>query len=265
MSAEQLIAGGLASLTEMVMLGHTLEQIQIKRQAHQLRYPVILRELRTSFGQHGIASLYRGFYPWGVFQSLKGAPVFFTQEYTYRRFIEYTDSKTAILLSGLSGGAGQGIFLTPLQRLKTEMITMNDPQVGPYACAKHIVGTQGVTGLFRGLFPQMCKRSIDWGIRFSVADKYKSFVGDYTPMGNLCGGLIGGFCSTCVSTPFAVLTAVYQREQKSTPDLKSLLAEFKDPRLLWRGFAVNAFHSAYFTGFTMMMTPVFKRQLQALL
>jgi hypothetical protein len=132
--------GILATLTEMCLFGHTIEQIKIIRQATGESYGNICRSMSTDFRSNGVRSFYRGFYPYGVIQSTKGIPVLYVQDYvsyqlqTSSIFRNLSSERNdviqtrASIIGGLCGGFSQAFVVTPLQRLKTEMMTFQHTQ-----------------------------------------------------------------------------------------------------------------------------------------
>ena len=71
-------SGMMATLTEMTLLGHTMESTKIIKQATGKSYPNIFTNLWKESGWKGY---YRGFYPWAVIQSTKGIPILYTQSF----------------------------------------------------------------------------------------------------------------------------------------------------------------------------------------
>lgn len=67
-----------------------------------------------------LGAFYRGFLPWGLFQTAKGIPVLFVQNesmYQLQRRAGWSRD-AAEKASGFIGGASQAVFVTPFQKIK---------------------------------------------------------------------------------------------------------------------------------------------------
>ena len=261
--------GILATLTEMCLLGHTIEQVKITRQATGISYSMIYRSMMNDFNKHGIRALYRGFYPYGVIQSTKGIPVLYVQDYVSHHLQSspmirnlYSNNNDTIRLrasiaGGLCGGFSQAVIITPLQRLKTEMITNHHTQ-SSYQVIIHILKTQGIKSFYRGFYATAAKRSLDWGARFYGISEFRRIYPEFsqTNAGNFMSGIVGGLCSL-ISTPFEVLVAVSQRSQAKSMTWKQILNEIGVNELK-RGLGAKALDSCYHTSMIMMLSPIYK-------
>jgi hypothetical protein len=263
--------GILATLTEMCLLGHTIEQVKIIRQATGDSYPVICRTMMTDLKVNGIPALYRGFYPYGILQSAKGIPVLYVQDcVSYQlqssSFFQNMSGNNAIqtrasIIGGLCGGFSQAIVVTPLQRLKTEMMTFAHTK-SSYQVITHILKIQGFQSFYRGFSADAAKRSLDWGTRFYGISEFRMMYPElsHTNTGNFISGIVGGLCSV-ITTPFEVLVAISQRSQLKPMTTSQIIHEIGF-RNLTRGLSIKALDSCYHTSMIMLLSPIYKRMME---
>jgi hypothetical protein len=265
--------GILATLTEMSLLGHTIEQIKIIRQASGDSYNKICSSMILDFKSNGIRAFYRGFYPYGVLQSAKGIPVLYVQDYvsyklqTSSIFRNLSHERNDVIqtqasvIGGVCGGFSQAFVVTPLQRLKTEMMTFQHTQ-SSFQVITNILKTQGFQSLYRGFSATAAKRSLDWGTRFYGISEFRHMYPEFsqTNTGNFISGIVGGLFSL-ISTPFEVLVAISQRSQIKSMTIRQIMNEIGF-RELTRGLTVKALDSCYHTSMIMMLSPIYKQLME---
>jgi hypothetical protein len=266
---EKLVIGPLMVLGEMTTGGHYMEMVKIIKQAKGQSYFSIMKDLWVNEGWLGF---YKGFFPWGFIQIGKGIPVLFIQAECDHRFKTWgIPNKTAETLAGVMGGIGQGVFMTPTQRLKT--IVMTDPKYAGASAPKtlgeamkvttivayDVVKSDGFGTLFKGLGPMMFKRGFDWGFRFYGVALAKSWIqaGDPKKQLNVAEKLFVGFFGGALSTltmPLDSLVANTQKAQKAEPGKRiNAITVAKD---MWkqggiepfvRGWVMRLIHAGYHT------------------
>jgi hypothetical protein len=270
---EKLVIGPLMVLGEMTTGGHTMEMIKIIKQATNQSYVTITRDL---WRNEGFLGLYKGFLPWGALQMVKGIPVLFIQAESDHQLKKLgVGAGVAETLAGVLGGIGQGVFMTPTQRLKT--IVMTDPKYSGAAAPKSIsqafkmttivaydvVKSDGVGTLFKGLGPMMYKRGCDWGLRFWGVAAAKDFLTRNDPkkklstFEKLAVGFFGGAVST-LTMPFDSWVSNCQKASKAGAKMSSMDVA----REMWRtngvhsfvrGWSMRLIHAGYHT---MWMTTI---------
>jgi len=264
---EKLVIGPLMVLGEMTTGGHYMEMVKIIKQATNQSYAKIISDL---WKNEGFLGFYKGFAPWGMLQTVKGIPVLFIQAECDHRFKGMgLSNRTSETLAGFMGGAGQGIFMTPTQRLKT--IVMTDPKYGGANAPKSvsaalssassvivdIVKSDGLGTLFKGLGPMMGKRGFDWALRFYGVSAAKAYYQKGDPKRQLTGfeklmtGVFGGAVST-LTMPFDSWVSNCQKANKAG-DKKSAIAVAKEmyatggSGAFVRGWAMRLLHASYHT------------------
>jgi len=270
---EKLIIGPMMVLMEMTTGGHTMEMLKIIRQAQNVSYAKAFNDL---WKHEGFIGLYKGFLPWGALQMVKGVPVLFIQAEANHKLLSMGfGKKTSDISAGVLGGIGQGLFMTPTQRLKT--IVMTDPKYAGDSAPKtvsaalkatstvivDIVRRDGVGTLFKGLGPMMAKRGLDWGLRFWGVGFAKDVLTRNDPKRELSVlerlgiGFFGGAAST-LTMPFDSWVANCQKATKAGVN-KSSMDVAKE---MWaagrfepfvRGWSMRLLHAGYHT---MWMTTI---------
>lgn len=216
-----------------------------------------------------VPAFYRGFLPWGLAQCLKGVPVLFVQSealYQLRSRAGWSQG-AAEKASGFIGGASMGIFVCPLQVLKVQVVASPDMNaMSPFQACVKVVREKGLASLYNGLLPMTIRRSLDWGIRFTVSSEVKARVVERRraaglstdlPVHELIGcGLVGGAFSALTHPIDNIIT----NSQKPMPpgakrDLFSVVKRMyaESGHLgFTRGFAIkivdNAYHMAWMYG-----------------
>jgi hypothetical protein len=268
---EKLVIGPLMVLGEMTTGGHYLEMLKIIKQAQNIPYPTIAKDL---WKNEGFLGFYKGFAPWGALQMVKGIPVLFIQgesEFWFKKW--GMPEQTAETLAGVMGGIGQGIFITPTQRLKT--IVMTDPKyagvnapktfgkalVATTSVAVDVVKSEGLGTLFKGVGPMMGKRGFDWGFRFYGVSVGKKYFQDGNPkkklsfLENLAVGFFGGALST-LTMPFDSWVSNCQKATRGADGKRQNLNAIQVAQEMWRvggapafvrGWAMRLMHAGYHT------------------
>lgn len=254
-----ILSGVLSTFTEMSFLGHVIEQIKIVKQATGHSYPSIIKDINADFRKNGIVALYRGYYPWGVLQCIKGAPVLFVHDIVnnklqtdYRSILSKTNNDEDIkhrsnIIGGLCGGFGQAVLLTPLQRLKTEVLTSNGEKINIFK----------LNNLYNGFAATAMKRSLDWGVRFAGINEFKKQYPEFseTNSGRFVGGIVGGLFSL-VTTPLEVIIAMMQKHKSTHKSSLQIIKDIGFQRMT-RGMCFKILDSCYHTSMIMFLSPLY--------
>mmetsp|Transcript_48912 Transcript_48912/g.73000 ORF Transcript_48912/g.73000 Transcript_48912/m.73000 type:complete len:315 (-) Transcript_48912:1927-2871(-) len=180
---EKLAVGPLMVLGECLTGGHYLEVLRLGKQltvGHGV--PPSYLQIHQGLVQESrgfVGAFYRGFLPWGLVQCLKGLPVLFVQnESMYQlRVRGRWDKSKAEIASGFIGGAVQGVFVNPFQKIKVAVVASKEMNsMPPLEACKEVLRRHGVLSLLDGVFVMMLRRSLDWGIRFTVSNRAKHYV-----------------------------------------------------------------------------------------
>ena len=258
-----IFSGILSTLTEMSLIGHVIEQVKIVKQATGDSYPTIMRAVYKDYCSNGIIAFYRGYYPWGVMQCIKGAPVLYVQDVVntnlqtkYRNILSSDNNVDEIklksnIIGGLCGGFSQALYLTPLQRIKTELMTSDNAKINVFK----------LKNVYNGFAATASKRSLDWGFRFAGITIFQKHYPEFseTNSGRFVGGVIGGLCSL-VTTPFEVIIAMIQKHKSSHTNSMQIIKDIGYKQLT-RGMVFKALDSCYHTSMVMMLSPFYTKLL----
>lgn len=256
----------MAILTEMTLFGHPLESIKIIRQATDKPYTNIIKNLIKESKMNGLKTFYKGYYPWAIIQSMKGIPVLYTQSIVKENLLKFDSNEKRVgVIGGLCGGLAQGLFQTPLQRLKTEAMTMNNNNnFNSTKLFKKILNNNGISGLFRGLVPMSLKKGLDWGVRFYGIETFKNYYPEFyqTTPGKFVAGLCGGFLSL-TTLPFDVMVAKLQKSG-SKLSVTEIIQIMKSNGIkgFFRGGTMRCVHSSYHTAIVLSCGNMYKEWIE---
>jgi len=165
---EKILLGPLMVFANLLTGGHFLGVLCVRKQLSPptATYPQIIQDLVAESGWLG--AFYRGFVPWGTILCAKGLPVLFIQsEVMHRARLAGLERTKAEALGGVLGGIGQGILVTPLNRLRVSVISDQKLNaMGPLRGMQEVIRQQGIGSLFNGIGPTVTRRGCDWGLRF---------------------------------------------------------------------------------------------------
>lgn len=177
---EKIIIGPLMVLAEKIAFGNYLEVLRLGKQMTPDKagaasgYVGLHRRLVQEAGF--LAAFYKGFYPWGLLECMKGIPILFVQSEAIKQLMLnfHFSREKAENWSGFIGGASQAFFVCPLQKLKVSVVGSKYLfELPPSDVLYWIVKNEGLLALFNGLGPTIIRRSLDWGIRFRASATMK--------------------------------------------------------------------------------------------
>lgn len=237
MECEKIIIGPIMVLSEMLLLGHYMENIKILKQISDQTYPQIIRHM---WGQYGRKSFFLGLYPWGLLQTVKGLPIAFVQSKVYNHLTDYNETHR-MLISGFSSGVVQGIFLTPTQRMKTIMMTKSPTYVYQYQ----------YKSLFHGIGPMMLRRGTDWCLRFYgvhlIERRLNKKIENMTLSEKIGAGFLGGALSG-LTNPIDVIIARTQESKNIDQNAWKILQK-TNYRMLTQGMTMKMLNAGHHTAF----------------
>lgn len=225
-----------------------------------------LKVAQEIFATRGLAGFYTGCGAVIAGNALKSATRFFTYE-SIKNMLPRKEGGKLSPLSNLLAGTGAGcieaiVAVTPTETIKTRMIEMSSGGVGvvvtangtatatlakppgTFAVVGHILHTEGIRGLYRGLVPTMMKQSANSAVRFSTYEALKHSATTYnngaplnTPSIMLIGGLTG-LVTVYATMPFDVVkTRMQQAGNRYRNSLDCFVQSLKadGPTVFWRG------------------------------
>lgn len=218
-----LVAGGIAGGIEATCVWpmefiKTQLQLQSTAKGGALPYTGMVSGLRYYVRTTGFFSLYRGLAP-TLIGSIPKAGIRFGLNGVIKGRLRDKDGKLTPgknFVAGLGAGVAEAlIIVSPVETVKTKCIDLNMPFVQGL---KHIVATEGIAGVYKGVAATAMKQGSNQGLRFMWFNEYKRIVlndGERksTPIIGLLGGMSAGCFSTLGNNPFDMVKTRMQGSQ----------------------------------------------------
>jgi len=193
----------------------------------------------------GFFSLYNGLAPVLIFAVPKAGIRFGANTYFKNLLRDKETGKISMgfaFLAGMCAGVCEAtLAVTPQETIKTKLINLN---MGLLDGVPHIVKSEGVGGLYNGLFSTCLKQGGNQGSRFLFMAQYRLFLsGDAEaklskPM-TFLGGLGAGLFSVLTTSPFDVVKTRMQSTEasryKSTMDCFYQIFTLEGPLAFFNG------------------------------
>lgn len=166
--------------------------------------------LRYTVQTTGFFSLYRGLAP-TLLGSIPKAGIRFGLNSVFKDALRDKNGNLnpgKNFLAGMGAGIGEAVVIVaPVETVKTKCIELNMPFL---AGMRHIIKTEGVAGVYQGLFATALKQGSNQGLRFMWFNEFKRIVTDdgktkVSPVMDLLGGMSAGCFSTLGNNPFDVV------------------------------------------------------------
>jgi len=203
--------------------------------------------------EHGPLGLYRGLSTLVIGSAPKVA-VRFTGFERAKRYLQDENGKLSpgrSMLAGLFAGACEAVFaVTPMETIKTKFIhDLNSPPdqrkyKGLIHGVRTIISQEGISGIYKGLFPTVLKQSTNQATRFVVYEELKKYIqgGSTDPIGTLsslfCGAVAGGV-SVLVNNPLDVVKTKMQgldaHLYKNSFDCAKKILQQQGPMFFYKG------------------------------
>ena len=204
------IAGGIEA-TCVWPMEFIKTQLQLQSKAKgALPYNGMISGLSYYVRTTGFFSLYRGLAP-TLIGSIPKAGIRFGLNALIKDNLRDKDGKLTPgknFVAGLGAGVSEAlIIVAPVETVKTKCIELNQPFVSGL---KHIIQTEGVSGVYKGAAATAMKQGSNQGLRFMWFNEYKRIVTNdgekaLTPLMGLAGGMSAGCFSTLGNNPFDVV------------------------------------------------------------
>ena len=165
----------------------------------------------------------------------------------------------AAFLAGSFSGTCSTILFQPLDLIKTRVQTQpgQGSRVSPGSVVTHVLRSEGVLGLWRGLWPSLMRTVPGVGIYFSTAHALRSRLGS---SGDATSSLIIGCCARSVACSLMIpITVLKLRSEVSERGRLPLASSLRDilrvegARGLVRGLFPTILRDAPFSGIYMML------------
>ncbi|KAH9470727.1 hypothetical protein Pst134EA_004651 [Puccinia striiformis f. sp. tritici] len=255
--AASLFAGALAGSIEGFVTYPT-EFIKTRSQFRSSttvgKPPGPIEILKSTVARDGVKGLYSGCSALVIGNGLKAGVRFFSYE-KFKKALVDQDGKLSgprSLLAGLGAGMCEAIIaVTPSETIKTKLVNesmkSNPRFTGLIQGTKEIVKTEGLPGIYRGLFPVMMRQGANSAVRFSTYSSLKALFqgnvrsGQQLPsfMTFVIGGVAGVVTVYC-TMPLDVIKTRMQSLEAKTKYVNSFdcgyqIFKFEGVSRFWKG------------------------------
>ncbi|KAF8633815.1 hypothetical protein AX15_001228 [Amanita polypyramis BW_CC] len=186
--------------------------------------------IRTTLSTKGITGLYSGCSALIIGNATKAGVRFVSYDHFKQMLVDPQGKLSApkSLLAGLGAGMMEAVFaVTPSETIKTKLIDDSKRPTPRYRGLIHgttcIVREEGLTGIYRGLFPVMMRQGANSAVRFTTYVTLKQFVqgtarpGQQLPSTITFGiGAIAGLVTVYTTMPFDVIKTRMQSLEART-------------------------------------------------
>ena len=212
-------------------------------------YSGVFSGIAYTVRQTGFFSLYRGLEP-TLIGSVPKAGIRFGGNQFFRNQLADEHGKVSTFGSFVAGGcagvAESIAVVTPQETIKTKLINAN---MGLVDGIKMVLRTEGIGGLYKGLFSTCLKQSGNHGSRFMYMAEWKRYLtgspeGKLSTLESFAGGMGAGLFSIFTTTPFDVVKTRMQglkaAEYSSTLDCFVKIATREGPLQFYSGAVARA-------------------------
>jgi len=226
----QITAGGSAGFVEVCIM-HPLDLVKTRFQIQRSggspsdphHYTSIVDCFRKMYRHEGMFSFWKGILPPVMVETPKRAVKFFTFEQYKQAFMFGATTATPLTfsLAGLGAGLTEAILVNPFEVVKVELQAnrqLLSQMPTTWSVTRHIVQTQGILGLNKGLTATMGRNGIFNMIYFGFYHSVKGLVPEAKDsrlelVRRFGIGLVSGILGSCVNIPFDVAKSRIQGPQ----------------------------------------------------
>ncbi|PFH45635.1 hypothetical protein AMATHDRAFT_8874 [Amanita thiersii Skay4041] len=217
-----LFAGATAGAVE-AFVTYPTEFVKTRSQFGGKKEPP-LTIIRDTLKTKGVKGLYSGCTALVIGNATKAGVRFVSYDHFKQKLADSEGKVSAprSLLAGLGAGMMEAIFaVTPSETIKTKLIDDSKRPVPQYRGLIHgttsIVKQEGLSGIYRGLFPVMMRQGANSAIRFTTYTTLKQFVqgtaarpGQQLPSAITFGiGAIAGLVTVYTTMPLECVSISY--------------------------------------------------------
>lgn len=244
----QFLSGAIAGVSE-IMVMYPLDVVKTRQQlATTADYNGTIRCLRKIVAEEGMSRLYKGISAPILMEAPKRAIKFAANDEWgkfYRNAFDIPKmTQPLAILTGATAGATESFVVVPFELVKIKLQDRTSKFNGMGEVVKHIVKTDGLLGLYKGLESTMW-RHVSWNAGYfglihqvrTLMPQPKSST-EKTLIDLTCGS-IGGTFGTMLNTPFDVVKSRIQAgSSKYVWTLPSILTVAKEEGVsaLYKGF-----------------------------
>ncbi|CAH7673466.1 tricarboxylate transporter [Phakopsora pachyrhizi] len=257
--AAALISGAIAGsvegfITYPTEFVKTRSQFRFDALSTNQKPPGPIQILKSTVSKDGIKGLYSGCSALVLGNGLKAGVRFFSYDKFKKLLVDDQGKLTGprSLLAGLGAGMLEAIIaVTPSETIKTKLVNESlkpNPRFnGLVSGTREIIRLEGLSGIYRGLFPVMMRQGANSAVRFSTYSSLKSlFQGNMSSGQQLPGlitfgiGGIAGIVTVYCTMPLDVIkTRMQSLEAKSkyrnSFDCANQIFKYEGITRFWKG------------------------------
>lgn len=219
----QFLAGGIAGVAEIIAM-YPLDVVKTRQQLEAGSSTGTFATLTRMLKDEGFGRMYRGVTAPVLVEAPKRATKFAANE-QYKELIKSTTGAKELtrpysVLAGVMAGVTEASLIVPFELVKVRMQDKGSVGLykGPGDVVKHILKTDGLTGLYKGWEATCWRHGLWTGSYFGIIASVRAMLPskDKMPGGelasNFAAGTIGGTIGTIVNTPADVVKSRVQNQ-----------------------------------------------------
>lgn len=214
------MSGGIAAcFTHFIMV--PVDVVKTRMQLEPMAYPNTQSALRSILKSEGPKGLTLGLGPTNYGYFVQGMFKYGLYEYFKNNFARILGQERAernahllYLTAGMTAEAVADVFLTPFEAVRIRLVADPAYSSGTFGAIRRVVGTEGLSGLYRGFAPLVMKQVPYTAVKLTVFEATEELLYDHllpqprsdlssaTQLGvSAVSGFVGGVASAVASHP----------------------------------------------------------------
>jgi solute carrier family 25 carnitine/acylcarnitine transporter 20/29 len=222
--AKSVAAGSVSGMASVVVC-HPFDTIRTRLQLSPARFRGFFDCAAQTVARESAWGLYKGFLPPFFSQAVYKAVIFTTSSALRRDVFAQQPPATAALCSGAVAGGVNALLVAPVELVRNRLQVQYDNQRassiyrGSWHCVSHVVRSEGVLGLWKGLTTTVVRDSLGVAFYFLGYDFAKQRLQGSQALGDsgalLAAGACGGLSFWAVALPFDTLKSLIQADGRA--------------------------------------------------
>ena len=257
---------GISNIFAMLSGTIFLENVKMEKQRTSKTYPIIVK----NFLKNGFNGYLSGFYPYGALSGfLKGSSIGFSNA-VLNKYVKTDNIYKKKIILGIGTGICESLVMNPIMMSRTisnKMMIENQNKINLVQQQKLVmeyyknsIKNNFFGFYYKGIFPLIMKRSVDWATRFYLIEKVenyykKNITHTYTLKDKIACTFIGAALSMPITTPFdRFLPIIYDSGYKRAIEV------FKKEGIksLFTGGTVRILNIGLYTSYIMCFPQIIK-------
>lgn len=219
------VAAGSVSGMASVVACHPFDTIRTRLQLSPARFRGFFDCAAQTVARESFWGLYKGFLPPFFSQAVYKSVIFTTSSTLRREVFSQQSPSTAALCSGAIAGGVNALLVAPVELVRNRLQVQYENQHassiyrGSWHCVTHVVRTEGVLGLWKGLTTTVARDSLGVAFYFLGYDFAKQRLQSSQVLNDswalLAAGACGGLSFWAVALPFDTLKSLIQADGRA--------------------------------------------------